>query len=500
MVAAAIDIRTRIAEALGDHVLLDRVQSAFASPHTNEPAPIRVTEAYGQSVDDDDAQWRRLTGTSERDLSPMTQARMQKLALYLWESNLLANRLIELPVAYLLAEGVQLQVADEEAQGWIDAFWRDPINAFERKLKKKVRELLLYGEQCWPAFTNPHNGHVRLGYLDPALIETVVTDPDNIEVPIGLITTRDRKGRARRYRLIHNGAEADLFTRRTQKIRESFTDGECFYYRINDLSNGTRGRSALLAQIDWLDAYDQFLFGEIDRAQFLRAFMWDVTLSGATEEQVKARARKISAPKPNSVRVHNDAEAWEAVSPSLQSEDSAEGARLFRNHVLGGSTMPEHWYGGAADVNRATGESMGEPTFKILSGQQRDIGAILEDLAVFQVNRRVDPSGKSVIIDPYNPDPDLLPVCVWPELTARDTSKYAAALQQVTTGAVVAIEAGLLSKETALEQIAAISGRLGVEFDVEQELTRAREQARTQSLQDVYSDDPDTEETGDENA
>ena len=35
---------------------------------------------------------------------------MQKLAEHLWQSNLLANRLVELPLAYLLAEGVPARI------------------------------------------------------------------------------------------------------------------------------------------------------------------------------------------------------------------------------------------------------------------------------------------------------------------------------------------------------------------------------------------------------
>jgi len=63
-----------------------------------------------------------------------------------------------------------------------------------------------------------------------------------------------------------------LFSERTRQIRTTFTDGDCLYYLINDLSNGAGGRSKLLAQIDWLDAYDDFMFGEMDRSKFLRAF------------------------------------------------------------------------------------------------------------------------------------------------------------------------------------------------------------------------------------
>jgi len=182
-----------------------------------------------------------------------------------------------------------------------------------------------------------------------------------------------------------------------------------------------------------------FLFGEMDRNTFLRAFMWDVTMKGATGDQVKQRAKEIGPPKPNSVRVHNDAEEWNAVTPELQAGDTKEAARLFRNHMLGGATSPEHWHGGADDVNRATGDSMSEPTFKVLSSFQDDVDSTLEDLGIFVINRRMDPSGGAVFIDPYNPDPDFLPQCVWPELTARDTTKYAAALQQVVAAALTAI-------------------------------------------------------------
>ncbi len=469
-----------------------RLKEAFFPPNVEEPAEatVRLVESYGATVDADDDQWRKLTGSTQRDLSPMTQQRSQKLALYLWETNLLANRLIELPIAYLLAEGVRLQVKDEEMQKVLDAFWNDPINNMKRKLKKKIRELMLFGEQAWPAFVNEHNGHVRLGYLDPALIATVVMDPDNSEQPIGVITVKDKKGRARRFRVILNGTEEDLFTQRTQAIREGMADGILFLNRINDLSNGSRGRSMLLAQIDWLDAYDQFLFGELDRSQFMRAFIWDVTITGADEEAVKKRAKQIAAPSPGSVRVHNEAEAWNAVTPDLNAEDSEKNAKLIRNHMMGGATMPEHWFGGAADVNRATGESMSEPTFKILSSFQQDIGAILEDLAIFVINCHYDPSGKEVMIDPYDPDPDLVPECIWPELTAKDTTKYASALQQVTAASVMAITQGLITEVLALKQINAISGRLGVEFDAEAELDAARKEAGKRAEKDSYSDNP----------
>lgn len=432
----------------------------------------RFVEARGVTVEEDMDGWRKLSDTADRDLNPTTQRRMRDLAVYLWKTNPLANRLVELPLAYLLAEGVRLVVPDEEAQGWINAFWRDPINRMDIKLPKKMRELSLYGEQCWPAFVNEANGHVRLGYLDPGQIENVVTDPDNIEQPIGIVTVRNRHGVKRRYRIIVNGPE-DVFTERTRQIRESFGDGDCFYFPVNNLSNATRGHSDLLAQMDWLDAYDHALFGEVERWDFLRAFIYDVTLKGATPEEVEKRAGRIAPPKPGSVRVHNDGEQWEALAPSLGSYESESNARLFRNHIMGGRTIPEHWFGGGGDVNRATAGEMGEPTFKVFTMRQSFLGYILEEIGTYQIRQRLrilygaEPEASNHL-------DDYVVTAEFPEMTARDTSKYATALQQVVMAAATAIDRNLLSEETAVGIIALVAGQLGKEVDPTSELVAAR--------------------------
>lgn len=438
--------------------------------------------AAGQTIDDDEEGWRRLTGDTDRDLAPITQRRAREVSAWLWQANLMANRIIELPLAYLLADGVKLEVNDEEAQAMLNRFWNDPINSMDLKLEKKVRELALFGEQCYPTFVNEHTGHVRLGYLDPALIETVVVDPDNPEQQIGIVTVKDRKGGARRYRVIVNGEEEELFSERTRQIRDTFTDGDAFYFNINSLSSGARGRPDLLASADWLDAYDDFLFGEVDRNRYLRAFVWDVTLKGANDDAVKQRAREIAPPSPNSVRVHNDSETWNAVTPDIKSADTSESARLLRNHVLGGATLPEHWYGGGGDVNRATGESMGDPAFKVMSMRQRTIKYMLEVIARFAIRQWAIKNQRSVDLG----DGDFLPSAVFPEMIARDTTRYATALQQVVVAAAMAVERGFISRKLALRMIAAVASQLGVEIDVDEALDEAITAAATEKGKDVF--------------
>jgi ribulose bisphosphate carboxylase small subunit len=452
------------------------------------------TEAAGSNVDMDEDQWRRLSGDSSRDLSPISQKRIRETAYYLWRTNLLANRMIELPVAYILAEGVSLTVENEDAQNWLNAFWNDPINLMDIRLVEKVRELALYGEQCWPAFANDINGHVRLGYLDPELIETVVKDPDNSTQPIGVITKKNKKGIARRFKVIINGPE-NCFSPRTQEIRDSFEDGECFYFCVNKVSNASRGSSDLLAAADWVDGYDQFLFGELERSNFARAFIWDIEMVGATQKEVEDRAKNFQAPAPGSARVHNEREKWRTVSPTLNSTDTEVTGRMFRNHALGGSTIPEHWFGGGGDVNRATASEMGDPTVKIFSMRQQMIKYMLEEVGKYVISRRLDPSGASSF-DPEDPDPELLPQANFPEMTAKDTTSYAAALPQVVMAVGAAVDRGFITKATAVQIIETVSGRLGVTFDAKEELDAVLKEMTDKQHEDTYSASPEDLENG----
>lgn len=465
--------------------LLDKVKSLWESPPKEAPQPVR--EAAG-SQSEDEPGWTRLSANGEgsfnrHDLTPLSQERMQRLAEWLWQSNLLANRLTELPLAYLLAEGVSLSCAEEEHQQLLDAFWNDPINNWPAKLEARVRDLALTGEQCYIVHVNAGSGFVRLGYLDPRRIAQVVMDPDNPEQPIGVITQRDARGQYHKYRVAVLGEDAELFTQRTAEIRANdFTDGECLLYQVNKLPSGTRGRADLLAQIDWLDAYDEFMFGEIDRQQFLRAFVWDVTLTGADETTVTKFDKGFKAPEPNSKFVHNDSVKLEAKTPALQAADSSETARLLRNQVLGGATMPEHWFGGGGDVNRNAASEMGEPTFKVYTARQMMLKRMLEEIGRFVLWK----SAKTGM--PVWGHADWKVTATFPELVNRDVTKFASAFQQVVNAVVVTIDNGLLTQERGLQLIGDVASRFGQEIDAKAELAKAQEEFKKRQTDKAAQD------------
>lgn len=458
----------------------DKVKEWWAP---SAPAPLTTTQTTTQSMREaagtqsaSEPGWTRLTGDglgkhNERDLQPLAQDRMQKLAEWLWQSNLLANRLVEIPLAYLLAEGVSLQCKDPDHQKLLDKFWNDPINNWPLKLMGRVRGLALLGEQCYIAHVNEANGFVRLGYLDPRQIAHVVMDPGNSEQPIGVVTKKDTHGRNYKYRVMVLAEDSEVFSSRTAEIRATdFADGECLLYQINKFPNGSRGRSDLLGQMDWLDAYDNFLFNEIDRIDFLRAFVWDVKMTGSDQTAVDAYEKKFKAPAPNSTFVHNDSVELSAKSPALNAADTTQSARLLRNHVLGGATTPEHWFGGGGDVNRAAASEMGEPTFKVLTARQGLLKIMLEEIGRYVLWQDAKQGGET----PDWSDDRWQVTAVFPELMNKDVTKFAAAMAQVATTVVLLIDNGLLTEETGLKLVADVAQRFGQDIDAKAELVAAQ--------------------------
>lgn len=453
--------------------LLNRMMEAIGLAPAVPVAPVREAAA---AQGNNEPGWRRLSGDglhsqNERDLEPMAQELMQKLAEHLWQSNLLANRLTELPLAYLLAEGVALQCKDEDHQKLLNAFWSDPINNWPLKLAPRVRVLSLLGEQCYITNVRDGDGFVRLGYLDPRQIATVVNDPENPEQPIGVVTKRDNRGKAYKYRVVVLGEDAELFSTNTTRIRaEDFADGECLLYQVNKFPNGSRGRSDLLPSMDWLDAYDNFLFDELDRIGYLRTFVWDITLQGADQAAIDKAQKEFVPPGPNSHYVHNDSTKLEAKTPDLQSADTTASARLIRNHALGGNTMPEHWFGGGGDVNRAAASEMGEPTFKMYSMRQGFLKLCLEEVGRFVLWQAARARGHT----PDWSEDKWQVTAVFPELLNRDVTKFASAMTSVVQAVTQMIDAGLLTEETALKIVADVAQRFGQDFDAKTELKAAR--------------------------
>lgn len=444
----------------------------------------RLKAASVSDLEKEEAGWRALTTNSNRDLSPLKQDRMFQIAFWLWENNPLANWIIEIVKDFILAEGLPYEAKNEEVKAVLDGFWKDPVNRLDLFIEKYVRELGIYGELCFPVFVAEQTGKVRLGYIDPAQIEKAVTDPENVKMVIGVILKGEDGKEGRKLKTILPEGAEDVISPRAQGLRETYRDGECFFFAINNVTNSPRGRSDLLTIADWLDAYEQFLFDYADKWPLLNSFVWDLTVENGTPETIKEHTKNFTK-KSGSVFGHNEKVKLGASTPDLKSVEASEGARLFRNHILGAKGLPEHWYGGGGDVNRATAVEMGSPAFKMLSSRQKYVKYILEAILGFAIEK----ARAAEYLKVTDEDAAAFSVTT-PELASKDVSKYSATLQQVTASLTMAENQGWVDKDTARKIFALVVGFLGIELNVDEVKKAAEEEADKKEYED-YGDGKD---------
>ena len=282
---------SQITQRPGHNDLKTSVQSAKSADHHRVREAATPALLFGQDPEGyrPIGNWKGFgRSLSPRDLNPPLHTRMQQVAYYLYLVNPLAHRIVEYTKNYVVGDGVTVRAADPAVGRVIERFWNDSINRLERMLPESVKELAIFGEQCWLAAVNPVNGRVRLGYLDPAEIEAIewgelrvggeVGDTDMVvSVPTAVVRRAGAAETApRRLRIVRvdEDPESPTFGRLT---------GECFYFAINKARSASRGVSDLFAIGDYLDGYDKMLFGMIDRVGYSNAFIWDVLLKGATE-------------------------------------------------------------------------------------------------------------------------------------------------------------------------------------------------------------------------
>ena len=406
-----------------------------------------------------------------RDLQPPMQWNMQRVSYYLYVTNPLARRIVELTKDFVVGEGIRIRATHPAVQKTLDDFWNDPANNMDMNLEYFVREMYIFGEQLWYVAANPLNGRVRLGYIDPYWIDSVeyatlgglhgiaVSMPSAIRLKCDAGHTTPQSLRV-----------VQLDEDPSSPFYGQFT-GECFYWPINKARAPHRGLSDLFALADWLDGYDQMLYSLMNQMDSLSRFIWDVTLTGMTGEQIQEWLKDNGTPpRANSIRAHNEKVDWQAVSPGVQAADRSDGARMIKNMNLGGAGFPEHWFADGSSTNRATALSQGEPTLKMLSARQHQIRYMIEHLLRFVIDQ-------SINAGVLPPDIDKKFQVIVPELSVGDQEKSAAAMKSAADALLAFQGAGAVDTSTMAQVLVAMLSQLGIEADPFDILARAKAEA-----------------------
>lgn len=394
--------------------------------------------------------YRPLTRAS-KDLSPLTQQRMQEIALLLYTINPMAHRILDLITAFAVGGQVMVEAEDARIQQFIKEHWENPINNWNRRIVKGIFELGLYGEICLNTAVNKKNGDVLLAYVSPLAIEAVSADKEDPSIAAAVtLKAKSASGKKQKLPIIRYNPERGL------------REGECFFWAINKVGDSLRGKSDLLSLADQIDSLDRLLFNLLERVAHLNSWIWDVTIQGASDEQIRAFLTKLhnKPPMPGAIRAHNELVTWEAAAPELQGTDQSELFRMFKNYTLGGAGIPDWFYGESSEAGRAIAESMQEPTLRTFKMRQMEARWILEDVFNFLIDQKIQAG-----IIPRHVDRRFF--VSLPKISLRDFQRTAGALYRAVQAVEVALQNNLIDQDRAVSIIAGLLDQLDLESDYE---------------------------------
>lgn len=452
------------------------------------------------TANDDDpraSEYRRLTGM-KRDLPPLQYDKAMQLSFEMWKRNPIAKKLIDIFVDFCLGDEFAVKVKikrrakgkpDEDtnkhdAQKIWEDFEVDPVNDLKDSLPQFAQDLFINGELVLPAIVNRvptgegtynGNGGVRIGYIDPSNVKEVVTDPNNVRIVETI-----------KMRPVNTGGE--LIPKKVIRIdldpqSETFNRmmGDCFYFRINRVVNQTRGHGIIVDLLDWIDAFDQFLFDSLEGVRLRNSFFYDLELKGLTDKQIEQKSKEIKPPRSGAVRVHNENAKYSVLAPDLKTQDIERGMLTFLTFIVGSKGFPIMWFGSGADTNRATAAEMAKPTLRMLQRMQSEVRKIVKAFVRF-VCDQAEIAGQLKLDQDEFIDCEVTMV----DLESESSKDVASTLLQLVQGLTYAVEKGWVSDETAKKLVDGMMKRLGVEVDPNETVEENRAERDQDDGEDAY--------------
>lgn len=418
-----------------------------------------------------------------------------------WRQNPLARRMVGLITSYTVGHGITLHTPYRPLQDFIDEFWQH--NRMEQRISEWSDELARSGELFPVLFTNPISGMSTVRTVPACLIEAVEYDPDDYETELRYKEVQPLSGGglgAEKWWLSPQHPDADrAATRRPEEAqRAPRPTAVMLHFAVNRPIGAVRGESDLAPILPWLRRYNRWLEDRVRLNAAVRSFLWIVHAPSRLRTELQERYR--TAPDPGSVIIaEQDAETWEAVTPTLHAADAEKDGRALRWMIVaGGPGTALLDMGEGEDSNLATGRVMAEQRRRFLRRRQAYLVYVLTQLTL-EAWRRYEGAGRKA--EPGEPSgPPLGPEnsrsamhpegarhivtaadiqAITPDISPEDNRDLAAAAQQLSAGLAQLAEltgSGPALRKVALRMFAKFAGETLTEREIETILSEGERQ------------------------
>lgn len=323
--------------------------------------------------------------TLDRDRFDFDREEVLRQALEAWRVNPLARRIVELTSQYVVGGGIGVESPHEETHKFIQEFWNHRLNRMDHRIYELCDELTRSGELFLIVSTDASGmSFVR---AVPALdVVEIETQPNDLEQAIKF-TGRDTAEGPQEW----PGYDPD---------HDSGTHAVMLHYAVNCPVGALRGESDLAPVLKWLSRYAAWLEDRARLNRFRFAFLYSVTMRGASEAERRKRQAELNfqPPAPGSILVKDESEEWEVLSPKLEAGQAGEDGLALKKMISAGAGVPLHFLAEPESSTRTTADAAGGPTFRHYEQRQEYFTWLISDL-LHVIVARAAKAGRKVSAD-----------------------------------------------------------------------------------------------------
>jgi hypothetical protein len=393
-------------------------------------------------------------GTGAREVPGFTLEKQRAYSIAAYRLNPMARAIIDTYVAFAVGDsGLSVNCTNGDVETVVQEFVQDPRVRLLPLQDLMLRDHMLAGESVLEMMVGPLSGRTRINPINAQRVTRVELLGGNPLWP-------DKLG-------LRAGLGEPDFTKQVVAVDDitNLRTGEVQWWASWKASlDDRRGQPFLAPILDWLDSYDDVLSNLVDRTALARYLVWDVTLDGASPEEIKQFLKDRGGnhlPRSGSIEVHNESVSWKPQTAQTGAVEDTEAGKSILTSVAAGAGLAKTWLSEPGDSNRATSLTMAEPVRRRVGqvqnlwlGYQMELLRYVVDQAVRarrlpDTVETTDRRTASTIAVPAS----MAVSITGPEIAAADAQVTAEILVNLSKGLSELVDKGVLS--TAAAQVLA---------------------------------------------
>jgi len=353
-----------------------------------------------------------------RDRLSYDRRKILDQAINAWRSNPMARRIIQLTTEFVIGDGLAFQTSNARANKFLSEFWNHPLNNLTEQLPEWADEAWRTGD-LFILFSVDEGGMIYVRALPSETIGVIETAENDYRQE--LLYKRDEMDESPWPSFVARHASPD-----DSPDQRSFV----LHFPLERAIGASFGESDLAPVLYWIGLYRQWLEDRARLNYFRQMFSFTLQRPFTSQAEKEKYMRDFAAKLPKKsggVLGLDPNETLTTIFPNLAAfEAGADGLALKRMIAIGAG-IPLHYLAEPEESTRTTAEAAGTPTFKHFKHRQNYLSNVL--LTVLQtalfVRHQYVSNTPAAAAD--------LRITV-PDITERDNSVLALAVQRFVTG------------------------------------------------------------------